>query len=195
MKRKTISNGAVCRSKLRIRAPFSVGTVIKPDQNTFSRQQQAVCLKHKMARGHVAHPWRCSGFRVSLCVFSICVQCPVLQRQMLPPQPLNKPAQHGREHLFRTGTELSCGQIAYLINAVMEISEKKRRMTALFASSAICSLCFSSVFLWSHFQFGGENTKLMTHSCFYCVIKPFLCFLFHNCNFRNTRTQIKRSFF
>lgn len=66
---------------------------------------------------------------VCLCVFSISVQCPMLRRQTLPPQPLNKPAQQRRGHLFRTGPELSCGQIAYLINVVMEISGRKKNKT------------------------------------------------------------------
>lgn len=53
-------------------------------------------------------------------VFPISVQRPVLWRQTLPPQALNKPAQQRRERLFRTGPLQSRGQIAYLINAVME---------------------------------------------------------------------------
>lgn len=57
-------------------------------------------------------------------VFPISVQRPVLWRQTLPPQALNKPAQQRRERLFRTGPLQSRGQIAYLINAVMEKLEK-----------------------------------------------------------------------
>lgn len=57
-------------------------------------------------------------------VFSISAQRPVLWRQTLPPQPLNKPAQQKQELVFRTGPKLSCGQIAYLIKVVMEISKK-----------------------------------------------------------------------
>lgn len=57
-------------------------------------------------------------------VFSISAQRPVLWRQTLPPQPLNKPAQQKQELVFRIGPKLSCGQIAYLIKVVMEISKK-----------------------------------------------------------------------
>lgn len=77
-------------------------------------------------------------------VFSISAQRSVLQRQTLPPQPLNKPAQQRREHLFRTGPQLSCGQIAYLINVVMEISKKTSDCTLLRSTFAL--ILFSLVF-------------------------------------------------
>lgn len=130
-----------------------------------------------------------------LCVFSISVQCPVLRRQTLPPQPLNKPAQQRREHLFRTGPELSCGQIAYLINMVMEISGGKKKKDVrlhccefhfLFLFAPLPSESFS---VWKEVKKKkktSNDTQLL-----HCLIKQILWLLFHNCKLRNTRTWEK----
>lgn len=91
-------------------------------------------------------------------VFSVSAQRPVLQRQMLPPQPLNKPAQQRRERLFRTGPQLSCGQIAYLINVVMEISKKMYDCTLMHSTfvlllfSLVFGLTFSALWILPFFQ-------------------------------------------
>lgn len=86
-------------------------------------------------------------------VFPICAQCPVLQRLTLPPQPLNKPAQQRR--LFRIRSELSCGQIAYLINVVMEISKKTYDCTLV--RSTLALILFSLVFPFSFlFAWGSQ---------------------------------------
>lgn len=108
-------------------------------------ERWCICVKCDCAYIH-----RYTRVCVCACVFSISAQRSVLQRQTLPPQPLNKPAQQRRERLFRTGPQLSCGQIAYLINVVMEISKKTYDRTLVHSTFALILFSLVFPFLFRH---------------------------------------------